>query len=132
VGFGVANIKRSKAPELARWIYKVKINVEETSLEAQKRGFHCRPLEGQPKNKKGQNGWGEPYYLRQYEITGGSLPSQSKIQISPQTTQIFFFGPEIPKPSVFSLETFELFLEGMECLVGNLEKVEGLMNELTV
>jgi hypothetical protein len=131
VGFVVAVPKSYKSPELARWKYKVKINVEETSFEAQKRGFFCRPLEGQPKNKKGQNGWGEHYPLGQYEITGGNLPSHSKIQISPKTTQIFFFGPELPKPSTFSLETFESFLEGMESLIRNLEKAESLMNELS-
>ena len=126
----VAVPKSHKSPEFARWKYKVKINVEETSFEAQKRGFSCRPLEGQPKNKKGQNGWGEPYPLGQYEITGGDLPLNTKIQVSPKTTQIFFFGPELAKPSVISVEAFKPFLEGMERLVGNLEKAEELMNEL--
>jgi hypothetical protein len=123
--------KSRKTPELARWSYKIKINVEETCIEAQKSGFHCRPLEGQPKNKKGKNGWGELYPLGQYEITGGNLSQNTKIHISPKTTQIFLFGNEISKPSIHDLETFEPFFEELSDLADNIEKAEESMNRLS-
>jgi hypothetical protein len=131
VGFAVPNAKSGKTPELARWSYRIKINVEETCIEAQKSGFHCRPLEGQPKNKKGKNGWGEPYPLGQYEITGGNLSQNTKIHISPKTTQFYLFGNEISKPSIHDLETFEPFFEELSDLANNLEKAEELMNRLS-
>jgi hypothetical protein len=132
VGFAVVHLKSHKSPELARWKYNIKIDVEETKLKAQNLGFLCRPYEGQPKNKKCQNGWGEPFPLGQCEISGGSFPSNAKIQISPKMTQIFFFGPELIKPSKISVEAIMPFLEGMVSLVENLEKAEGLMNELAI
>ena len=104
VGFAVTSSKRNKEPEFARWRYQVKIDIEETKSRAENRGFSCRLLEGQPKNKKGKNGCCEPYPLPEYEITGGELSPDAKIQIAPKTTQIFFFGPELIKPSQINLE----------------------------
>lgn len=122
--------KRARIPELARWRYNLQIDVEETNRNALKRGFSCRPLEGQPKNKKGKNGWGESYPLNQYEITGGELSSNAKIHIAPKATQIFFFGIEIPKPLGVDIKEFERFLDSMEPLVEDLEKTERIMNYL--
>lgn len=123
--------KQSKMPESARWKYKVQVNVEETKNKAEKRGFSCRLLEGQPKNKKGKDGWGEGYPLNQYEIAGGDFPSNIKIHLSHKTTQIFFFSnTEITAPKGIDLEGFEHFLDSMERLVTDLEKTERIMNEL--
>jgi hypothetical protein len=129
VGFAV-NTARKKLPELARWRYKIQIDVDGTKRKAEGQGFSCRPLEGQPKNKKGKNGWGEPYPLNQYEITGGTLPSNSKICIGPKTTQIFFFGNEIAKPSKTDIKELERFLDQIEPVIDDLEKTEAVMNEL--
>lgn len=122
--------KRTKIPELARWKYNFQIDVEETRRNALQRGFSCRCLEGQPKNKKGKNGWGELYPLNQYEIKGGELPSNAKIHIAPKATQIFFFGNELPKPSGVDIEEFKRFLDGMEPLIDDLEKAERIMNDI--
>jgi hypothetical protein len=122
--------KRARIPELARWRYSFQIDVEETRRKALERGFSCRLLEGQPKNKKGKDGWGELYPLNQYEITGGELPSNAKIHIAPKATQIFFFGNEISKPSGVDIKEFERFLGSMEPLVDDLEKTERIMNDL--
>jgi hypothetical protein len=129
VGFAVDS-KRKKMPELARWRYKIQIDVEGTRKNAEGDGFSCRPLEGQPKNKKGKNGWGEPYPLNQYEITGGRLPSNSKINIAPRATQIFFFGYEIPKPENADVKEFERVLNQIEPIIDDLEKTEAIMNDL--
>jgi hypothetical protein len=87
VGFMVPKGKRKRKYELARWRYKIKLDIEETAEEAEKLGFKTRLLEGQPKNKRGTDGWGEAYPLNQYEISGGQLPVSIKIQVSPLTTQ---------------------------------------------
>jgi hypothetical protein len=129
VGFAV-NSGRKKLPELARWRYQIQIDVEGTKKNAEGRGFSCRPLEGQPKNKKGKNGWGEPYPLNQYEITGGRLPLNSKIHIAPRASQIFFFGGEIQKPENSDVKEFERFLDQMEPIIDDLEKTEAIMNEI--
>jgi hypothetical protein len=123
---------KNKMPELARLRYSVQADVEETRLKAEKHGFVCRLLEGQPKNKRGQNGWGEGYPLNQYEIKGGELPSNVKIHIAPKVTQIFFFGSEIPKPANVYVEEFERFLDYMEPFVNDLERTEKIMNEIAV
>ena len=124
--------KNDKTPELARLRYCIHVDVEETIHRAEKRGFLCRLLEGQPKNKRGKNGWGENYPLNQYEIKGGELPSNVKIHIAPKATQIFFFGSEITKPSNFDVEEFERFLDCMEPIVYDLERTEKIMNEIAV
>lgn len=124
--------KKNKIPELARLRYNVQIDIEETRFKAEKNGFFCRLLEGQPKNKRGHNGWGEGYPLNQYEIKGGKLPSNTKIHIAPRVTQIFFFGKEIPKPSNADVEKFERFLDQMEPFVNDLERTEKIMNDLSV
>lgn len=122
--------KKNKMPELARWRYNIQIDVEGTKRNADNRGFSCRTLEGQPKNKRGKNGWGELYPLNQYEITGGDFSPNSKIHIAPKTTQIFFFGNEIQKPLDADLKEFERFLDCMEPLLNDLEKTEKIMNDL--
>lgn len=121
---------KKKLPELARWRYKIKLDVDGTRRNAESQGFSCRPLEGQPKSKSGKNGWGEPYPLNQYEITGGTLPLNSKIHIAPKATQIFFFGNEIPKPLKSDVKAFERFLEQIEPVIDDLEKTETIMNDL--
>ena len=123
---------KNKMPELARLRYRVQVNVEETRLKAEKHGFSCRLLEGQPKNKRGKNGWGEGYPLNQYQIEGGKLPSNSKIHIAPKATQIFFFGNEIPKPSNADVKEFESFLDRMEPFLNDLERTERTVNDLAV
>jgi hypothetical protein len=130
VGFAVTGTKRNKVPEFARWRYKIKIDVEETKSRAESRGFSCRLLEGQPKNKKGKSGCCEPYPLPQYEIMGVEMPLNAKIQISPKTTQIFFFGAEPSKPLHVTFDELQPFLERMESLVNDLEKAEKTMSEL--
>jgi hypothetical protein len=130
VGFAVANSKKKKEPEFARWRYQVKIDVEETKLRAENCGFSCRLLEGQPKNKKGKNGCCEPYPLPEYEITGGQLSLNAKIQIAPKTTQIFFFGPELVKPSKITLEYLQPLIERMKIVADDLERAEHIMNKL--
>jgi hypothetical protein len=123
--------KQNKIPESGRWIYKIQVNVEETRNKAEKNGFFCRSLEGQPKNKRGKDGWGEEYPLNQYEITGGDFPSNIKIHLSHKTTQIFFFSnKEITAPESLDLEGFEHFLDNMERFVTDLETTERIMNKL--
>jgi hypothetical protein len=126
----MTNAKRNKEPEFARWKYSVKIDVEETKSRAENRGFSCRFFEGQPKNKKGKNGWGEGYPLPQYEITGAELPVNTKIHIAPKTTQIFFFGAELVKPSQLTCEQLEPLVIRIKSLADNLEKAEKIMNDL--
>lgn len=132
MGFAVPHVKSNRMPELARWKYKIKIEVEETRSAAQNRGFSTRLFEGQPKNLKGKNGWGEPYPLGQCEISGSTLSANTKIQISPKMTQIYFFGQELMKPSKISIEAMMPFLKGFASLVDNLEKTERLMNDLAI
>ncbi len=124
--------KSHKEPEFARWKYKVKIDVEETRSKAQNLGFSCRTFEGQPKNKRGKDGWGEHYPLPQCEIAGGDFPPNSKIHISPSMSQIFFFGSELVNPSHTNLDELQSFLERIEILAGDLEKSEKIMNGLAV
>jgi hypothetical protein len=124
--------RKNKMPELARFRYRIHVNVEETKLKAEKHGFFCRLLEGQPKNKRGKNGWGEHYPLNQYEIKGGELPSNTKIHVAPKVTQIFFFGNEIPKPSNADVNEFERFLDRMEPFLNDLERTEKIMNDVAV
>jgi hypothetical protein len=126
----MARVKRKKESEFARWKYRLKIDVEETKSNAENRGFSCRLHEGQPKNKKGKNDWGEGYPLPQYEITGSEFPAHIKINIAPKTTQIFFFGLELIKPAHFTLGELEPFTDRIRTISDDLGKAEKIMNEL--
>jgi hypothetical protein len=118
VGFALTRRKQGKLPELARYRYKIQLDVEETKVKAESRGFTCRLLEGLPKNRKGLDGYGEPYPLPQYEITGANLPDYIKIEIVP--------------PKTINAETMEPILRQLESYCQELERVEEIMNEIAV
>jgi hypothetical protein len=124
--------KQGKLPELARYRYKIQLEVEETKLQAERKGFKCRLLEGQPKNRKCKDGYGEPYPLPQYEITGGTLSENLKIEIAPSTTQIYFFGNEFVPPKVINEVNMEPLLCQMELFCRELEHAEEVLNEIAV
>ena len=121
--------KKCKLPEIARYRYRFELYVEGTKLKAESLGYQCRQLEGQPKCK---NDFGEPYPLPQYEIIGGQLPPNLKIEIAPKTTQIYLFGEELKPPKIVNVETLEPFIETMATFCSHLEAAEEILNEVAV
>jgi hypothetical protein len=133
VGFVVSTKKKKEEHEIARWRYCIKLDVEETAEKARQLGFVCRSLEGQPKNKKGKDGWGEDYPLNQYEITGFRLPKRVKIHLAPKATQIFILGKiELPVPSEISNDKIVILYNNLEKLLDELEDSEKVLNEISV
>ena len=133
VGFVVAGNKNKGKHEITRWRYKIKLDVEETAKKAEEFGLTCRLLEGQAKNMRGKNGWGEGFPLNQYEIKGGALPESIKIQIGPKTTQIFLFGKtEIQTPNDLSSENLIKHIDFFENLLSEIDASEVIMNKIAV
>jgi hypothetical protein len=132
----VTKQKKGKLPEIARYRYKIRLDVEGTKLKAESKGFFCRLLEGLPKNKRGKDGIGEFYPLPQYEITGKDLPANVKIELAPGTTQIYVFGEELKPPLSEDTETFlqnmNAFLDKMEVYCQQVEEAEEVMNSIAV
>ena len=132
----LAKRKKGKLPELGRFRYKISIDVEATKLNAEHNGFNCRLLEGQPKNKKGKDGFGELYPLPQYEVTGKELPNNIKVELAPKTTQVYVFGEELNPPEIGDAEAFlekmEAFTNKMETYCQQIEIAEKVLNQITV
>jgi hypothetical protein len=132
----LAKRKKGKLPEIARFLYRINLDIEATREKAEDQGFICRILEGQPKNKKGKNGIGEPYPLPQYEVTGNELSSNIKIELARKTTQIYVFGkelipPEIGEGEVF-LERIEEYTNTLESHCQQIEAAEEVLNKIAV
>jgi hypothetical protein len=136
VGFALTKQKKGKLPEVARYRYKVNLDVEATKLKAESKGFSCHIHEGQPKNKRGKDGYGNEYSLPQYGVTDGALPDNVKIEIAPSVTQIYLFDNPLNPPAIeettILLEKSKLFLDKLEKFSQKVDAAEKVMNEIAV
>jgi hypothetical protein len=136
VGFALTRQKKGKLPELARFRYKIPLDVEATKQKAEEKGFIWRLHEGEPKNKRCKDGVGEHFPLPQYEITRGRLSPNAKIELAPYTTQIYLFGEELKPPEMGDGEAFlqnmEAFIKKMEAYCQQIETAEEVLNEIAV
>ena len=96
-----------------RWTYRIRSQLEETKENATKKGFEAFWLFGTSKT-------GNEFPLNQLKIKGGELSPKIRIQVSPNSTQLYYYVKGI------------ISVDDLGTILSEKEDAERILNDLII